>query len=107
MAYIEVDHSVLRNVASAITTYCTAQDNEMERADVEVRAMLASDWLGQDAHEFGSKWINVNTNDSTSVKFRENLKNFKDAVSACAKEYQSAQETIYNQANRLPKVLYW
>ena len=107
MALIEVNHKVLRDVAAAITTYCSAQDREMRSADTEIKAMLISDWIGLDAQEFGRKWSGVNTNDSTTIKFRDSLKNYGENLTACANEYQAAQEDAYNAANRLPKVLYW
>lgn len=107
MAMIEVNHKVLRDVASAITTYCTAQDREMSSADTEIKSMLTSDWLGPDALEFGKTWENVDSNDSTTVKFRETLKNFGESIATCASEYENAQGDAYNTANRLPKYLYW
>lgn len=107
MAMIEVNHKVLRDVASAITTYYTAQDREMRSADTEIKSMLASDWLGPDAMEFGRIWEAVDSNDSITVKFRESLKNFGESITACAYEYEKAQGDAYNAANRLPKYLYW
>jgi len=107
MAAIEVNLETLRNVSSAITTYCDAQDIEMNSADHIVKGMLISDWTGQDANAYGGKWADVYSSDSTAVRFRDNLKNFRDAVSASAKEYQAAQEDSYNAANRLPRVLIW
>ena len=107
MALIEVNHNELRNVASAINTYCDKQDKEMRSADAEIKSMLSSDWLGQDAQAFGAKWEGVNANDSTTVKFRELLKNFGGNLAACADVYKKAQEDTYNAANWLPKVLYW
>ena len=107
MALIEVNHKVLRDVASAVTTYCSAQDREMRSADSDIKSMLSSEWIGLDAQEFGRKWEDVDASTSTSVKFRESLKNFGEALIACANEYQSAQEDAYNAANRLPKHLYW
>ena len=107
MALIEVDHRNLRDVASAITTYCSTQDREMRSADTDIKSMLMADWLGQDAQEFGKKWEGVNDNNSTTIKFRESLKNFGDNLTACVNEYQNAQGEVYNAANRLPKYLYW
>ena len=107
MAQIEVNHKTLRDIASAITTYCAAQDREMSSADTEIKSMLTSDWTGLDAQEFGGKWEGVDADDSTAVKFRKSLKSYGEALTACANEYQSAQEDAYNKANRLPKVLYW
>ncbi|CDX04950.1 Type VII secretion system ESAT-6-like [Desulfitobacterium hafniense] len=107
MALIEVNHKVLRDVAAAITTYCSAQDKEMRAADSDIKSILSSDWIGLDAQEFGRKWEGVDANDSTTVKFRESLKSFGESLTACANEYQSAQEDAYNAANRLPKYLYW
>lgn len=108
MALIEVNHNVLRDVASAITTYCSVQDVEMRSADSEAKSMLTSDWLGLDAQEFGKKWEGVDGADSTAVKFRESLRKFGEALSACADEYKSAQEDAYNAASSLPlKYLFW
>ena len=107
MASIKVDHSVLRTVASAVTTYCTTQDKEMRSADANIKSMLSTDWIGPDAMEFGGKWEAVDASDSTAVKFRDSLKSFGEAITACADEYESAQADAYNAANRLPKHLYW
>ena len=107
MALIEVNHRTLRDVAVAITTYCTVQDKEMRSADTEIKSMLISDWLGTDAQEFGRKWEGVDDNDSTSVKFRESLKKYGENLTVCADLYQTAQADAYNDANWLPKVLYW
>jgi hypothetical protein len=107
MAVIEVNHKVLREVAAAVTAYCSAQDREMRTADADVKGMLFSDWLGLDAQTFGHKWEGVDDSGSTSVKFRESLKAFGESLTACANAYQTAQEDAVNEANRLPKWLYW
>ena len=107
MALIQVNHKILRDVAAAIITYCSTQDREMLAADSEIKSMLTADWIGPDASEFGGKWEGVDDNNSTTVKFRESLKNYGESLNACANEYQSAQEDAYNAANRLPKYLYW
>lgn len=107
MAYIEVNHKVLRNVATAMTDYCSAQDKEMRSADSAVKSMLSSDWLGADAQQFGRSWEGVDDNNSTAVKFRESLKKFSGCILSCANEYQNAQADSYNEANRLPKWIYW
>jgi uncharacterized protein YukE len=107
MAKIEVNHKTLREVASAISSYCSVQDREMRSADAEVKSMLSTEWLGLDAQQFGAKWEGVDENGSTSVKFRESLKNFAENLTACADEYQTAQEDAYNAASGLPKYLYW
>ena len=98
---IEVNHRTLRDVAAAITAYCTAQDGEMRSADTEIQLMLISGWLGMDANEFKRKWAGVNTNDSTAVKFRDSLKNFSEGLTACANEYENAQVESVNAAGLL------
>ncbi len=107
MAVIEVNHKTLREVADAIKTYCSAQDREMRSADTEVKSMLSSEWVGLDAQQFGAKWEGVDENGGATVKFRESLKKFSEGLTACANEYQRAQEDSYNEAARLPKYLYW
>ena len=107
MAIIQVNHSVLRDVADAITTYCATQDREILAADSEIKSMLSTDWIGQDAAEFGRQWEGVDDRDSTTVKFRESLKYYGESLNACAAEYKKAQEDVYNTANQLPKWLYW
>jgi uncharacterized protein YukE len=107
MALLKVNHKVLRDVASAVVTYCTTQDKEMRSADGCIKSMLSSDWLGPDAQEFGHKWEDVDAGGSAAVKFRESLKNFGENLTACANEYENAQKDTYNAANRLPKYLYW
>ncbi|MCL2082888.1 MAG: WXG100 family type VII secretion target [Oscillospiraceae bacterium] len=107
MALIEVNHSDLREVASAITKYCSAQKKEMNSVKSDIKDMLASGWKGPDAVGFGQKWDDVDSGDSTSVKFRESLKAFGEALDACAKEYESAQSKTYTAASWLPKYLVW
>lgn len=107
MAFIEVNHMVLRNVAEAINIYCSAQDREMRSADETVKSVLYSDWTGTDAQEFGRSWEGVDDNRSTAVTFRESLKKFAEGLSSCADAYQNAQADSYNEANRLPKWVYW
>jgi len=104
MAFIEVNHKVLRDVSTAIDTYCSVHVKEMNSADAEIKSLLSSGWLGMDAQEFGRIWEGVNGRDSISIKFRDSLKNFGGALAACANEYQKAQEDAYNAANRLPKI---
>lgn len=107
MAYIEVNHKVLREVSEAISTYCSSQDREMQIADSEIKSMLSLDWIGQDAQEFGKKWEDVDARDSTAIEFRELLQDFGEQLRLCANEYQSAQEKAYNAACLLPKCLLW
>jgi len=103
MNTIEVNHRALREVAEAITTYCSKQDSEMHSADAHIKTMLANDWIGLDAEEFGHKWEGVDDSDSTAIKFRESLRGFGECLVACADEYEKAQADAYNEANRLPK----
>jgi len=107
MAVIEVNHKTLKDVASAITSYCSIQEREMRSADAEVKSMLSIEWLGFDAQQFGGKWEGVDEKDSTSARFIESLKKFSENLTACANEYQAAQEDVYNAANGLPKIFYW
>jgi len=107
MAIIEVNHRTLREIASAITTYCTTQDKEMRLADTEIQSMLISDWLGSDAREFRIKWVAVDSHNSQTVILRESLKSFGESLTACANEYENAQAASYNAANWLPKYLCW
>jgi len=107
MAIIEANHRLMRDVASAITTYISVQNKNMQSADTEVQLMLVSDWFGMDADEFRKQWAQVNSNDSTTVKFRESLKNYGEGLTACANEYENSQAKAYNRANWLPKILYW
>ena len=101
---IEVNHRTLRNVAADINTYCSAQNREMRRADTEVKAMLTSGWIGQDAREFSNKWKDVNGRGSTAVKFHESLKNYAEALVACADLYQTAQADTVNAAGLLMRI---
>ena len=105
MAKIEVNHKIIRDVATAITSYCTEQDAQMRAADSEVKSMLAASWTGTDAMEFGGKWEGIDADDSTTVRFRKSLEDFANALNACAVEYQTAQENAYNKAAWLPKIL--
>jgi hypothetical protein len=105
MSMIDVNHRTLRDVAAAITTYCTAQDREMRIADTEIKSMLTNGWLGMDADEFRRKWAGVNANDSTAVRFRESLKNYGECLVACANEYENAQADAVNAAGLLMRLV--
>lgn len=107
MAVIEVNHKTLRNVAKAIDNYCDEQNREMRSADSAVKQMLSSGWTGADAYTFSDKWESVDDSSSTTVKLRDSLKKYSEGLTACANEYQNAQEEAYNEANRLPKWIYW
>lgn len=101
---LEVDHSELRGLAAAINAYCTLQDEQMRLADAEVQTMLSSGWHGMDADEFSRQWSGVNADGSTTVKFRESLQNFAQALEACADEYRSAQVDTINAAGLLMRL---
>lgn len=103
MAVIEVNHQVLREVAQEIDSYCTTQDTQMRIADEQIKAMLASDWTGEDAQAFRLKWDGVDAKDSVTVTFRKSLKSFSEALYASANKYQRAQEDSYTEASRLPR----
>ena len=107
MAKIEVNHQTLRTVADEFDKYCTEQDKQMRKADIEINALMRLGYSGPDAEAFVAKWENVNTPDSTAIKFRNDLKNFADSLRAAAEVYRSAQVDAYNEASRLPKYLYW
>lgn len=103
MAMIRINHRVLEEMADVIDTYCGEQNKEMRSAESAVKSMLSSDWIGKDANEFNNKWEQVNASDSVTVKFRDSLSSFGEALRACAKEYRTAQEDSYDEASRLPK----
>lgn len=103
MALITVNHQTLRDVASAIRTYCDDQDKEMRSADSAVKTLLYTGWTGIDAMEFGKKWEDVDAVDSTAVKLKESLKRFADALDGCAEVYRQAQAESYSDASRLPR----
>lgn len=103
MAFIEVNHNTLNEVAEAVLAYCDTQNKEMKSAKSAVETMLLSDWLGIDALEFQNKWNGVDDVDSVTVQLRESLKSFAENIKNCANEYKKAQEDSYNEASRLPK----
>ena len=99
--WIEVNHQVLKNVADAASTYCAAQKHEMGSADVDIKSMLTSSWTGPDARAFGGKWEGVDASDSTTTKLYNSVKNYGDALQACAEVYRKAQADAYNTAANL------
>lgn len=103
MAIITVNHKSLLEVADAVKEYCDEQNREMLSADSAVKSMLSGDWIGRDANEFNSKWEQVDEQDSVTIQFRDSLCSFENALRACAKEYQTAQEDSYDEASRLRK----
>lgn len=103
MRLIEVNHQELRAIADAIDTYCDTQENEMQRADMAVKDMLTSDWIGPDAMEFGGKWEGVDSADSSAIKFSRVMRDYAETLRACAQVYKTAQEDVYNAASLLPR----
>ena len=107
MAYIAVNHRSLRTAAQAIEDYCAQQDACMTQADGTVQSMLAQSWEGSDALSFSEKWGGIQAKDSTTIRFRDSLLAYAQALRDSADRYQKAQEQVYAQARRLPKYLYW
>lgn len=103
MALIRVNHSVLLETADDVKMYCEEQDRQMRSAKSAIETMLVSDWIGADAIEFKNKWGQVDTSGSVTITFRDSLTGFENALRACAKEYQTAQEDSYNEAYWLPR----
>ena len=99
--WIEVNHQVLKNVANAASTYCAVQKREMSSADADIKSMLSSGWTGADARAFGGQWEGVDASDSTATKFYNAVKNYGEALEACAQLYRDAQAKAYNRAQLL------
>ncbi len=107
MALIKVNHQTIRQIASDIDKYCQTQDKEMRTADSAVKAFLSANWSGMDADAFSGRWEDVDGSNSIAVRFKQNLKNYADALRSSADAYQTAQEDSYNEASWLPKYLAW
>ena len=107
MAKIAINHQALRDFASEITAYCDEQDRQMRAADSEMKALFSRGYQGADALALKEKWDAANAPDSTATRFRESLKNYAAALNEAGETYRSAQESVYNSANRLPRYLYW
>ena len=103
MAKIEVNYLNLREYAIRIDDHCDLQNQQMANANNAVKSVVGSEWYGEDAAEFNAKWNTLDDPDSTTVKLRESMKNYADALRACAQAYQSAQEDLYNQSVLLPR----
>lgn len=101
MAFIDVDHKTLRNIADAIDEYCNKQDTGMKAADIVVKHMLSTAYVSKDAMEFKKSWEKIDDDDSTTKQFKESLENYANCLRVCADEYQKAQEDSYNQAYKL------
>ena len=101
MAHIEVRHNELRDVARAIHDYCNAQDRHMNALVSDVRNTIARDWEGADAAEFIRQWGGVNARGSMAVNFRDSLRNYAEALVACANDYQQTQANVVNSAGIL------
>lgn len=99
--WIEVNHQVLKSVADAASTYCAAQKQEMISADQEIRSLLGSGWTGPDAQAFGMQWEGVDASDSAATLFYNAVKNYGEALQACAELYRDAQAKAYNRAQLL------
>ncbi|MBR4211406.1 MAG: hypothetical protein IKR84_03345 [Oscillibacter sp.] len=107
MAKIEVNHQAIRDFASEIAAYCDEQDRQMRAADSQMSTLFSTGYKGLDASALREKWDMAHAPDSTASRFRDSLKNYASALTDAAEIYRSAQEAIYNAANRLPKYLYW
>ena len=100
---IEVNHKTLTDVAKAIETYCEDQDSVMRSAKSAVSSMLLTDWVGEDATAFSTKWNEVDSDGSVTTQFKKSLLNYGECLKACSELYRKAQEDSYNEANRLPR----
>lgn len=107
MAKIEVNHQAIRDFAGEITAYCDEQDRQMRTADSQMNTLFSTGYKGPDAAALKEKWDTVHATDSIAIRFRDSLKNYAAALTDAAEIYRSAQESIYNAANGLPKYLYW
>lgn len=101
MARIEVNHQLIRELAESIDEYCEVHDKEMKKADNSVKAVLGSEWFGEDTVAFGRQWEGVDEADSVAGQMRKSLENYSEALKRAAKEYQTVQEDIYNLATLL------
>jgi hypothetical protein len=79
----------------------------MKNADQIVRFMLSTGWSGLDADQFLERWEGVDDENAAATRFRKSLKAFREYLTSCAEVYKTAHEDAYNEANRLPKILYW
>lgn len=107
MATIEVNHDELRELAEEISEFSTNMAKQMDAANTTVNQLLAGDWIGADAIEFNTMWQDVDSANSTYGKFKTSMKGYGEAIAACADVYQTVQEDVYNEANRLPKYCTW
>jgi len=98
MAFLQMDIRTLGSVKRAIEEYCSYQDAQMRQADADIQSMLAVDWLGPDAKEFGQKWAGIHDDDSRVAKFKQSLLEFGNLLASCANEYRAAQEAAIGEA---------
>ncbi len=107
MAKIDVNRRALKDAAAAIEKYIGVQDKQMKDADSEVKSMLASGWMGEDAMSFGRKWDDVDAKESVTTELRDSLDSFKNALLECEKIYSKAQEESYDQADDIIRLFVW
>jgi len=99
---IDVDLNALRSTADHIDAFCDTLNDEMGSANKAVVAMLKGHWTGLDATEFGNHWDLIFANSSNTIRFRESLRNYANALRACVQLYESTQAMVLNSAgNRL------
>lgn len=103
MAYLEVNHQLLREMADAIDSCRETQKQQMRQADTAVKGVLGTGWVGEDAAAFGVQWAEADGTGSTAGRLDQSLENFADAIRGCAAGYQTAQEDICNRAYLLPR----
>ena len=97
MSAIAVNTKALSDVTQGTKNYCSYQNDQMRQADSAVKAMLSSDWLGDDAKEFDQKWAGVCDKGSEAAKLRDSLLAFGELLADCIAEYRAAQETAINE----------
>ena len=107
MAFIQVDFRTLGGIKGAIGEYCSYQDKQMRQADFDIKSMLATDWLGPDAKEFGQKWAGVHDDDAQAAKFKQSLLEFGEKLTVCVGEYQAAQAYALGDAAALCRSMEW
>jgi uncharacterized protein YukE len=106
MSAIQMNFNTLRRVAKAIDEYCSYQDAQMRQADFDIKSMLSTDWLGDDATAFSRNWEGVNSDNSEAVKFRNSLLKYCELLAVSANEYRTAQKSAQNEATRLQASLF-
>lgn len=98
--YIKVNHSKLKDTASAVEKNIAIYEETMTSATNEVNA-LGADWQGSDYQQYANQWDKLDDSDSLQQFLRKTMQDYADYLKYCAAQYAQTQADAINRAKAL------